>query len=225
MGDCSIFSISSNADWTITCDNAAFTVSPASGSGNATINVSFSANEGEEARVANIKVSCAAAGVESTVVLTQAKPASGDALTIELDFTTEISGFPQASANGLQDGTYPLGGYDFIFHAADKFYQAKNSATNTLYILIGKANSYIQLPAIAGKSLVKVKFLTGAGASENVIIDVAKADGTRLNVNNDKVLKGKEYDWDVPGEAGAAYRLLVTNAYNAQFRNLTLIYE
>ena len=54
---------------------------------------------------------------------------------------------------------------------------------------------------------------------------MAKADGTRLNVNNDKVLKGKEYDWDVPGEAGAAYRLLVTNAYNAQFQNLTLIYE
>ena len=75
------FSISSNADWTITCDNAAFTVSPASGSGDATVTVSFSANEGEEARVANIKVSCAAAGVESTVVLTQAKPASGDALT------------------------------------------------------------------------------------------------------------------------------------------------
>ena len=101
----------------------------------------------------------------------------------------------------------------------------KNSATNSLYILIGKANSYIQLPAIAGKSLVKVKFLTGAGASENVVVDVAKADGTRLNINNDKLLKGKEYDWDIPGEAGAAYRLLVTNAYNAQFQKLTLIYE
>lgn len=219
------FSISSNADWTITCDNAAFTVSPASGSGDATVTVSFSANEGEEARVANIDVSCPEAGIGVIVVLTQAKPASGDALTIELDFTTEISGFPQASANGLQDGTYPLGGYDFIFHASEKFYQGKNSATNSLYILIGKANSYIQLPAIAGKSLVKVKFLTGAGASENVVVDVAKADGTRLNINNDKLFKGKEYDWDVPGEAGAAYRLLVTNAYNAQFQNLTLIYE
>ena len=219
------FTIKSNAAWTISSDNADFTVSPASGEGDATVNVTFSANEGEEARVANIKVSCAAAGVESTVVLTQAKPASGDALTIELDFTTEISGFPQASANGLQDGTYPLGGYDFIFHASEKFYQGKNNATNSLYILIGKANSYIQLPAIAGKSLVKVKFLTGAGASENVVVDVAKADGTRLNINNDKLLKGKEYDWDIPGEAGAAYRLLVTTAYNAQFQNLTLTYE
>lgn len=219
------FTIKANAAWTVSSDNAEFTVSPASGEGDATVNVTFSANEGEEARVANIKVSCTAAGVESTVVLTQAKPASGDALTIELDFTTEISGFPQASANGLQDGTYPLGGYDFIFHASEKFYQGKNSATNSLYILIGKANSYIQLPAIAGKSLVKVKFLTGAGASENVVVDVAKADGTRLNINNDKLFKGKEYDWDVPGEAGAAYMLLVTNAYNAQFQNLTLIYE
>ena len=219
------FTISANAAWTVTSDNAAFTVEPASGDADATVTVNFSANEGDAARVANLTVVCADAGVETVVVLTQAKPSSGDALTIELDFTTEISGFPQASASGLQDGTYTMGGYDFIFHAADKFYQAKNSATNTLYILIGKTNSYIQLPAIEGKSLVKVKFLTGAGASENVIVDVAKTDNTRLNINSEKMIKGKEYEWEIPGEPGVAYRLLITNAYNAQFQNLTLIYE
>ena len=72
------FSISSNTDWTITCDNDAFTVSPASGSGDASVTVSFSANEGEEARVANIKVSCPDAGAEPIVVLTQAQPGGGE---------------------------------------------------------------------------------------------------------------------------------------------------
>ena len=219
------FQIKANAAWTVTSDNDAFTVEPASGDADATVTVTFSANEGDSPRVANLTVLCADAGVETTVVLTQAKASSGEALTISLDFTTEISGFPQTSANGLQDGTYSLGGYDFKFHAADKFYQAKNSTTNLLYILIGKANSYIELPAIEGKALTKVKFLTGAGASENVIVDVAKTDNTRLNVNNDKLLKGKEYEWEITGEADLAYRLLIINSYNAQFQNLTLIYE
>ena len=219
------FTISANAAWTVTSDNEAFVVSPASGDADATVTVTFSANEGDSPRVANLTVVCADANVETVVVLTQAKPSSGEALTISLDFTTEISGFPQTSANGIQDGTYNLGGYDFKFHAADKFYQGKNSATNTLYILIGKANSYIELPAIEGKALTKVKFLTGAGASENVVVDVAKTDNTRLNVNNDKLLKGKEYEWEIAGEAGVAYRLLITTAYNAQYQNLTLTYE
>ena len=86
-------------------------------------------------------------------------------------------------------------------------------------------DSYIQFPAIEGKALTKVQFLTGAAASENVIGDIAKADGTRLNVNDEKLKKGTDYSWDVAGEPGAAYRFVVTNAYNAQFQKLTLIYE
>ena len=217
------FTIKANAAWTISSDNADFTVSPASGEGDATVNVTFPANEGEEARVANIKVSCADAGVETVVVLTQSKAPSGEATVIAIDFTVENPDLPQGSSAGLQDGTYTLGGYQFVMHAADKFSQSKSSGQ--FYFLIGKANSYIQLPVVEGKALTKVEFLTGSGASENVVVDVAKSDGTRLNVNDDKLLKGKQYEWDVPGEVGVAYRLLVVNAYNAQFQTLTLTYE
>ena len=216
-------SISSNADWTVACDNDAFTVSPASGNGDATVTVSFSANEGTEPRVANITVACVDAGIAAVVVLTQAKPASGDATVIAIDFTVENADLPQGSAAGLQDGTYTLEGYQFIMHAADKFSQSKSG--DKYFFLIGKANSYIQLPVVEGKALTKVEFLTGAGASENVIVDVAKSDGTLLKINESKLLKGKTYTWDIPGEVGVAYRLVVTNAYNAQFQTLTLTYE
>lgn len=216
------FEVKANADWTAVSDNAAFAVSPASGSGDATVTVTFGANEGE-ARTANVKVTCAEAGAEVTVVITQAKPSSGEALIVSVDFTAEIAELPQASANGKQDGTYTFGGYEFILHAADKFYQAKSN--DMFYLLIGKKDSYVQLPAISGKALIKVKFLTGAGASENVILDVATADGARLNINDSKLKKGTEYEWEVNGTAGAAYRLVVTNAYNAQFQNLVLTYE
>ena len=217
------FSISSNAAWTATSDNADFTLSPASGTGDATVTVSFAANSGDAPKVAHITVACADAGVNATVTITQAKPSSGEALTISVDFTKEDANLPQASANGKQDGTYTVDGYTFTLHAADKYYQAKSN--DSYYLLIGKKDSYIQFPAIEGKALTKVQFLTGAAASENVIGDIAKADGTRLNVNDEKLKKGTDYSWDVAGEPGAAYRFVVTNAYNAQFQKLTLIYE
>lgn len=224
------FTIKSNAAWTISSDNADFTVSPASGEGDATVNVTFSANEGEEARVANIKVSCAAAGVESTVVLTQAKPSSGEATVIALDFTSEVPALPQAKKNGLVDATITLEGYDFIFHAAgktdgedNKFYQGLSSGK--YYLLIGKKDAYIQLPVVEGKALTKIEFLTGAAASEKVVVDVAKSDGTPLNINTATLKQGQAYTWDIPGEVGVAYRLLITTAYNAQFQTLTLTYE
>ena len=217
------FKITANAAWTATSDNADFAVSPASGSADATVTVTFPANQTEAAKVANIKVSCPDAGVEATVVITQSKPSSGEALTISIDFTKEMAELPQASANGITDGTYTWSGQTFILHAADKFYQAKSG--DNFYLLIGKTNSYIQLPAIEGKSLVKVQFLTGAGASTAVIEDIAKADGTRLNINTSALDKGKEYSWEVPGEPGAAYRIMVCNDKNAQFQNLTVVYE
>ena len=224
------FKISANAAWTVTSDNDAFTVEPASGDADATVTVTFSANESDQARVANLKVACADADVETTVVLTQGKASSGDATVIAIDFTSEIAALPQAKANGLTDATIKLEGYDFIMHAEGKtdgnnnlFYQAVSSGK--YYLLIGKQNAYIQLPVIEGKALTKIAFLTGAAASNNVIVDVAKADGTRLNINTTAMHQGTEFEWDIPGEVGQAYKLLVTTNHNAQFQNLTLTYE
>ena len=218
------FEIKANAAWTVTSDNAAFTVSPASGSVDATVNVSFSANDTDAARVANIKVACPDAKSEVVVVVTQAKPSSGEAQTIEVDFTVENPDLPQGSSAGVKDGTYTLSGYTFVMHAADKLYQAKSN--DMFYLLIGKKDSYIELPAIEGKALTKVKFLTGASASENVVVDIAKKDGTLLGINSAKLKKGAEYEWEITGAvAGENYRIAVTNAYNAQFQNLVLVYE
>ncbi|MBP5558450.1 MAG: hypothetical protein J6X71_01655 [Bacteroidales bacterium] len=216
------FKVIANAAWTATSDNPAFTVTPASGNTDATVKVSVSANEGTTPRTANITVKCPDAGAEIKVVVVQSKPSSGQEVTIAVDFTKEMSELPQGSSSGKTDGTYTWGGETFTIHAADKFYQAKSG--DNFYLLIGKANSYIIFPGLEGKSLVKVAFKTGAGASENVICDIAK-DSERLNVNTGKMKKGTEYEWEISGEPGVAYRLVVTNAYNAQFQNLTLYYE
>ena len=77
--------IQANAAWTVTSDNSAFTVSPASGNADATVTISFSANETQVARVANITVSCTAASVSKKIVLTQAAKSTGDSVTDVLD--------------------------------------------------------------------------------------------------------------------------------------------
>ncbi len=70
------FTISANAAWTVTSDNAAFTVTPASGNADATVKVTFAANESDKDIVANLKLVCTDAKVEETIVLTQAAKSS-----------------------------------------------------------------------------------------------------------------------------------------------------
>ena len=60
-------------------------MSPASGNADATVTISFSANETQVARVANITVSCTAASVSKKIVLTQAAKSTGDSVTDVLD--------------------------------------------------------------------------------------------------------------------------------------------
>lgn len=220
------FKVGGNTSWTVSCDDEALTATPASGIGEATVTLTFPENtDTDNAKVYNVKVSTEdeAPVKEFTVVVTQKKASAGDTETVSVDFTKMIADLPQGSSAGVKDGTFTLDGHEFIIHATTNAYQAKSG--ENYYLLIGKANSYLQLPVIEGKALVNVQFLTGSNASENVIVDVAKADGTQLNINADKLKKGTTYSWDVTGEAGAAYRLLITNAYNAQFQNLTLTYE
>lgn len=216
--------ITGNVAWTASSADATLDVT--SGEGAKEIKATFAANtDTENAKVYTVKVSTTAdvATKEYTVTITQGKASSGNEVIVSVDFTPMNEALPQGSGNGLKDGTYTLSGYSFTMHANDKFYQAKSG--DLYYLLIGKKDSYIELPAIDGKALKSVKFLTGSAASENVIIDMAKADGTLLGINTEKNKKGTEYTYTVNGEAGAVYRIAVTNAYNAQFQNLVLTYE
>lgn len=218
--------ITGNVAWTASSSDATLDVT--SGEGAKEIKATFAANtDTENAKVYTVKVSTTAevATKEYTITITQGKASSGNEVTVSVDFTPMNADLPQGSSNGVKDGTYTLSGYSFTMHANDKFYQAKVSGSDVYYLLIGKKDSYIELPAIDGKALKSVKFLTGSGASENVVIDIAKADGTLLGVNTEKNKKGTEYTYTVNGEAGAVYRIAVTNAYNAQFQNLVLTYE
>ena len=66
------FDVKANVAWTVTSDNSAYTVEPASGNGNATVTVKFAANTEETSKVVNLTVSTTAevATKSYTVTLT-----------------------------------------------------------------------------------------------------------------------------------------------------------
>ena len=143
--------------------------------------------------------------------------------TIELSFEECPEGFPTSKT--LDEQTFSIGGYDFTFKGAGDGNGYYWSSSNKV-IIIGKKDAFIQLPSVDGKSLVNVTFTTGSSASENVILDIADKDGNLYGVNTAKLKKGTEYSWDVNNSTpGERCKIVVTNAYNAQFANLTLVYE
>ena len=82
---------------------------------------------------------------------------------------------------------------------------------------------------MSGKKLVKVVAVSRSGASTNVIVGIADTD-------NNIVAGGEAVKWDNKTDftytysltgtsVNTAYRVLVTNKYNAQFTKLELVYE
>ena len=215
-----VIKVLSNVAWT--AESSTATLDKSEGEGSAEIKVTFDANtdtENTKTYTVTLKTTAEVDQKEIVVTITQGKASSGNETAIEIDFKTCPDGFPSGSTAGLKDGTYTLGGYSFTFHAADKFYWNSDG-----YLLIGKQNSYIELPVVEGKALTKISFKTGSKASTSVIVDVTK-EGTALNINTDSLDQGKEYEWEVPGEVGVAYRLQVMSKHNAQYQYLNLIYE
>lgn len=80
------FDITTEVAWTITSSNEAFVASPASGEGNATVTVTFPANEGVDAVVAELSVAAQdplARPKSHTVVITQASAVKSFTVTTE----------------------------------------------------------------------------------------------------------------------------------------------
>ena len=70
--------VKGNVDWNASCETAGFTLDKNSGNGDATITVTFAANETEEAKIATVKLSTSAdvPTTEYTVTITQKAPAA-----------------------------------------------------------------------------------------------------------------------------------------------------
>ena len=155
-------------------------------------------------------------------------PPSGDgAVVITLDASKKLcDAFPEGSTGVTVATSYVIDGYDWTFSpsSGNKF-----SWYTDGYVLWGKKDGYILMPAVEGKALKSVTILTGKNASVSVNVGVYTQDGsTAVSGGTAKVLNAKnsEFSYTLSGtEPGARYQFRVTSAHNAQFQKLTLIYE
>lgn len=221
--------VQSNVSWSVTSETEGFTVSPASGENSGEVTVSFAANTDTEKKVtATIKITTndteiAEADRTKTVTIIQGKAMSANAQVIELSAENDlrtITDFPKDSY-AAEYKEYTINGYTWGFSKSYKYLGDQKT------IIFGKTGAYIQMPAIAGKSLTKVSVLTGKNASAKVTIGIYDVNDSLVTGGTDiNTGKGTTHDWNLSGTAANTnYRIKVTNDNNAQFQTITLVYE
>lgn len=210
------FDVKGNVKWTVASDNAAYTVSPASGDGAGTVTVKFAANETEKDVTVKLTVSTTAdvATKSYTVVLTHQGTA-----TVEADYSSNVkwtgvtNAYPtdQATVNGgekkftvlkLGKGS-AVGSATMVIPAGTKkisFYAyAWKGKTASLSFKIGETalGSNIALKANEGCASVSPYKLVNVSKSDMYTIDVTALNGGNALASDVTVtvesVKGTDY--------------------------------
>lgn len=208
-------------------EDGQFSVPSGEISGNS-VAVTAKANElGKEASATLVIYVAASEGgaavAQTSVALKQSKPAAAGAETIELDFSTSSYDIPASSS--ATEATFSANGYTFKYRYL-KYYEDGN------YLMFdAKSNegSYMVLPAISGKKLVKVTITNRSNASATAKVAIYPEDSTTA------VAGGEAAVWpELPSdltfnltdtEAGVAYRIYAIKGKNAQAVKIVLEYE
>ena len=143
-------------------------------------------------------------------------------LTFVFSEKSETTG--TASWASGQDCTYTLNSTDYTFSLGAETYMGTYGDSNYLMV---KKNSYLGLPAIAGKKLVGVSVTTSASASTSAKGTIYKESSATTAVSSTVALnqKSAKFSWTLSGtEAGKMYYIVISGA-NAQFVELVLSYE
>ena len=163
-------------------------------------------------------------------------PEPADPAHIVLDFSVGASIFtpalPDKEAQSKTGSFLFDGNYAFNISASNIFYWFQNPYEDspgygTKSLFIGKAGSYIELPAIADKALTKIiiSAAKGAGAYSIAITDAAGTPVQGGQAQEVTKQEGGEYTYTLSNTANAtAYRIAVTTAGNAQLAKIELFY-
>lgn len=205
-------SIQANAAWTVTSDNPAFTVSPASGSADATVTISFAANEVQEAKVANITVACPDASVTKTIVLTQAAAVpQGDGYTIVFgnnsNSTASIAETTKASTV-ISSGTEYVTDKPFTVNTGKAYYGDTKDC-----IRIGKTGEASKLTIALSSE--------GQVAATSIVVNCRRAVGNK-NVNAMLTVNGVGPLAPAANDAAAASDVVFTLSSSENLESIVL---
>lgn len=147
-----------------------------------------------------------------------------NAQSVEMDFSANDWGLPEAKANAIKDGAdheYSNGSYTITLNSAsgDGYYFNSQG-----YLMLGKANAYLQLPAFDfDVASIEVVGRTGASTSTqmNVFVgDNAVSTATKGSAGTNVYEIASAYK-----AAGNIYKIKVTSSHNAQITKITVYPE
>ncbi|MDE6499814.1 MAG: hypothetical protein K2K83_03810 [Rikenella sp.] len=171
---------------------------------------------------------------------TDPKPEPGQ-VVIDLDFAEgpEIAtpALPATSAESLSGRTeYTIAGYAFAVYADKevngKYFWVDNSQFNASIpepnkgLYFSKLGAYVELPALAGKALVKAVYVSTTSVNAVIDLNLTDTDGEMIDQSIVPGDDGLTQTFEpVTPEAGKIYRLTIANTKNAQMARLTLTYD
>ena len=204
--------IQANAAWTVTSDNSAFTVSPASGSTDKTVTITFAANETQTAKVANITVACPDASVNKTIVLTQAAAVpQGDGYTIVFgnnsNSTASIAETTKASTV-ISSGTEYVTDKPFTVNTGKAYYGDTKDC-----IRIGKTGEASKLTIALSSE--------GQVAATSIVVNCRRAVGNK-NVNAMLTVNGVGPLAPAANDAAAASDVVFTLSSSENLESIVL---
>ena len=162
-------------------------------------------------------------------IVVKEAPTTGTQLTFvfsEKSSETGTDQWPTGSSEAASTQTYTLNSTDYTFALGKDTYMGTSSGKVFLMV---KNGSYLGLPAIAGKKLVKVAYTTSSGASTGtygaICTDAAGTTpvtgGAALALNQ----LSTEFSWTLSGTAANTMYYFVASKKNSQAVQIVLTYE
>lgn len=139
------FDVKGNVKWTVSSDNAAYTVSPASGDGAGTVTVKFAANETEKDVTVNLTVSTTADVATKSYTVTLTHKGKSTSVGGEEVIVSVGKAYLAAKQNGKMD--------DVISYTNDSDY-----GTNKVTELRVYKGKNLKITAVEGYTITKVEF-------------------------------------------------------------------
>ncbi len=181
------FTITSNTSWEVTSDNPAFVVSPATGTNDGTVKVTFPANTSDAAEVTATLTITGENANPVTITITQGKALPANAKTATI--STEQIDWTAGTAN---DATYG----PFLYFVKEGF-TVTNFKYKSIFNLYSTKQNHIriykdsafQIEAPAGKTMISIK-ITCMSSNKADIVVLSDSNKTVALSGNDLVWTG-----------------------------------
>ena len=205
------FNVKANVAWTVTSDNSAYTVEPASGDADATVTVKFAANTTEEDKVVKMTVSTTADVTTKsyTVTLTHKAVGAADDYSSNVTWTLGENAYDEtSSSNSKQSAT--INGVK-VTSLLKLGKAGKSPAAGTAELTIPAGTKKVSFYGVAWKGSKAATLVATLGGTEVGSNSISANDGAVGNPEYKiTVTESDHYSFDLPSALPSEVKIKIT---------------